>query len=141
MNSKEEVFVGIDLCYSEVQIHLFNTNGNCLDTFTIFNNFLSPGEFTVVLTKRITLIQHSYQINFITIFIPGVLDHEKRRVESLQGIPSWSEVPLVDWLEIRLKTKVLLIRKTSISLRKDLSAYFLEIKSNYSDLCEQTVLL
>ena len=111
MTSKEDAFVDIDVGYSKIEILVFNTKGSCLKSFTLSENCISPGAFTVVLTKAIALLKQSFDINFINISIPGTLDHDKRRVQSFKCLPGWSDVPLADWLEIRLSTNVLLNKK------------------------------
>ncbi len=122
-------------------MHVFNPNGSCLQNCSIPNNSLSPGAFTIILTKNIILIQRSFYIKSVTIFIPAILDYNKRCVQSFEFCSGWSEVPLADWFEIRLKTNVLLLSKTSNLLKNDSSAQFQEILKNYSSFCEQSVLL
>ncbi|KGG37018.1 ROK family sugar kinase [Prochlorococcus sp. SS52] len=71
-------------------------------------------------------------VNSIVVIIPGVIDKTGRFVESWIGNPLWVDIPLADWLEIRLKIKVVLAGKNSFSFIKDLSVFSYHLKNSFS---------
>ena len=68
------------------------------------------------------------KISSIIIAVPGSIDQKSKYVTSLKGWPGWSDVPLVEWLEVRLTRNILLFRKESFVLIDDSTIFNYKIK-------------
>lgn len=67
-----------------------------------------PGAVTVDISEFILSISSNFNIECIGVSFPGSVDKEGKLVKGYLGFPEWMEVPLGEWLEVRLKRNVLI---------------------------------
>ena len=128
MNSINSAFIGVDIGFSKIQYYLFNSKGSCLSNYLVATKPLSPGCFTISITETMDFLDKDNKISSIIIAVPGSIDQESKYVASLKGWPGWCDVPLVDWLEVRLNRNILLFRKESFYLINDSTIFNYKIK-------------
>ena len=108
-----------------MRTHSFNLNGNYVIRDFDLYEALTPGALTVFICEVIDSIDIDHFVKRMVVAIPGVVDSQRRFVESFSDWPGWIHVPLADWLEIRLSKQVFIVSKKSPSLLKDLSEFSL----------------
>ncbi len=131
MSNSYSIFIGVDVCFSSMHIYFFDSNGHYLDSSSSSNPPLTPGHLTTLLTEKLTSIENFCVVDYILVAIPGDFINNKGPVISLEKWPGWNNVPLVRWLEIRLKKSVYIVKKGCFLNLKDPSRFFLNFKSIY----------
>ncbi len=113
--------IGIDLCGSLIKAARFDENGELLSMVeTGFTPPLMPGAVTVQLCEIIEEIDSDSQALMVGIVLPATIDSLGRVVKTAQQFSGWDEVPLSEWLELRIKRKVTLANLQDISLMAEL---------------------
>ena len=84
---------------------------------------LTPGFLTVFICEVVDSIDFTGLVEVINVVIPGVVDDRKWILNSLSGCSSYQNVPLADWLEIRLRKEVFVFSKESFSLVRNLTDF------------------
>jgi len=74
-----------------------------------------PGAVTVQISEAIDLNDKFYEAMFVGIAFPGEIDSLGKVVKTCIQFPGWSDVPLADWLELRLSRKILIINSAAPS--------------------------
>ncbi len=139
MTRELQKFLVIDIGSSVIKTYIFSSSDYVVEREIKINEALSPGTFTVMFTEVINLIQKDHLIHLIFVVIPGVIDDKGRCVTYIQEWPRWENVPLSDWLEVRVKRKVLLISKDSFTLLNDVRSRIKNLNNKKPQLFEQSV--
>ncbi|WP_269622816.1 hypothetical protein [Prochlorococcus marinus] len=126
MIEKYRQLIGVDVgrCVLKTYNFIMNDNKHFERDFG-FSSPLTPGALTVLACEAVDLIDKESSVDFISLAFPGEIDHKRRKIQSCSVWAGWDEVPLADWLEIRLKRKVVIFKKKSFALIEDVSIFFL----------------
>ena len=102
-------FIGIYIGTEFINACISNRNGEIICKNQV--NLPSPpmpGAVTVAICFLIESIDEARKVKFVGVGIKGTLDDQRRVVQSFEDNLSWWNVPLFNWLEIRLKRKLIL---------------------------------
>ena len=119
MKKPDGNFIIIDIGSYVIRTHVFYVNGDHLIKDVDVGQKLTPGALTITICQSLKSIESKNFNEAIFVVIPGVIDCQRRLVESLSGWPGWLNVPLAEWLEIRLTKKVFILCKETSLLIND----------------------
>ena len=101
--------IGVDIGKTTINICRFNKKMNVFQEEILKSpQPLMPGAVTIELSEYFKLLQNKKGIEFVGISLPVSLLDEDRFVGECSSLSGWSDVPFADWLEVRLRTKVIL---------------------------------
>ena len=99
--------IGVDIELTTIIASRINQDGNLLACkHNKLPKLAMPGLVTVTLCEVIQLIDPNHEAQLIGVGLPGKVDFGGRRIKECIDMPGWVDVPLADWLEVRLKRKV-----------------------------------
>ena len=109
MLKKESHVMGVDIGFKTINFSIFSMNGSFLKEKSISSpQPLMPGAVTIEICEGIYDFDQLEKIRCIGISLPGQAVINNRLIEKFTGLNFWENVPLVDWLEIRLNRKVIM---------------------------------
>ena len=114
----------LDIGLSLMRSYIFNRKGDYIVKDFEITQKLTPGALTVFICEAIESIDSDHLLEGIIIAFPGDFDDETNRVNSFLNLSGWLNIPLIDWLEIRLQKKIKMIKKDSFALMKDPTCFF-----------------
>ena len=118
-------FVGVDISSSSVKVFLFSNEGNYIQETNVHtDNNLTPGAFTVLLCEVVSSLSRKFSIKCLLLAIPATIDFEGKRLLSSNVLKDWDKAPITEWLEIRLKINVFLLKKESFLALDHPKQYF-----------------
>ncbi len=116
MKAHLEQVIGIQITRAHINLALFDTHWLLLSETQLETPMPStPGVMTVIIANEIEVIDQKSQATVVGVSIPGVIDFSGRVVCFSEELSGWQDVPLADWLEIRLGRLVSLARNCSFS--------------------------
>jgi len=105
----DKKYIGVDIGGSSIKLGLFNIEGLLLAATTQPTpQPPMPGAVTIAICEAIEFLDPTNQAEFVGISVPGPIDSFGRIARISINLPGWIDVPLADWLEPRLKRKVIL---------------------------------
>ena len=115
--------IALDIGLSLIRTYVFNLKGDYVVRDFDLKEEMTPGSLTVFICELVDSMDIDHLVEKLTVVIPGVVDTQRRLVQSFAELPGWRNVPLADWLEIRLGKKVSIFSKKSHSLITDLTLF------------------
>ena len=105
--------LGVDIC-NKLIISIIDSKGIMINySETPLPQPCMPGALTITLCEQINTINYHNHAKYIGICISGKVCNQGRIVQVCKAYPGWSQVPLADWLEVRLNKKVFLCSRKS----------------------------
>ena len=112
-----DIYLDIGFCL--MRSYTFNIKGEYIVKDFELTQVITPGALTILICEAIDAIDSDHFVESITIAFPGVIDAKTKFVKSFSNFSGWDNIPLIDWLEIRLQKKIQIISKDSFELMKD----------------------
>ena len=99
--------IGIHIEKSYVQAIRISRDGNLLKKKTVYPGMpLMPGYMTLLLCNLIQEIDPAQESEKVFIILPGDVNEKLQVFINNKSFPRWLNVPLADWIEVRLNKKV-----------------------------------
>tara|TARA_Y100001968_G_scaffold269529_1_gene260371 strand:+ start:2047 stop:2520 length:474 start_codon:yes stop_codon:yes gene_type:complete len=98
----------------EINCHRINVCSLTQDKHLLFKTSfkssdpLMPGSVVIDISEFILAISSELNVGCVGIAFPGSIDKKRKLIEEYPDYPEWKDVPLGDWLEIRINRKVLI---------------------------------
>ncbi len=110
MNNSLFQVVGIELAMSTINISHIDQHCNLLlEKKIIHSSPMLPGLVSIKLCEYIQSVDDiNGEVKSVGICLQGKLGEGNRSIKECKYLPGWNDVPLVDWLELRLGLKVIL---------------------------------
>tara|TARA_Y100001968_G_scaffold3728_1_gene3267 strand:+ start:19548 stop:20000 length:453 start_codon:yes stop_codon:yes gene_type:complete len=107
MNQEECLGIGIEINPSNINICALDTKGEFLEAIQLMapKPFM-PGATIIQICEFIGSNQDFRSLKYIGLCFPGIVDKDCRFIKRSRSYKEWDGVPLAEWLEARLKTKV-----------------------------------
>ena len=123
--------IGVDIYKKTMRACRFDCLGNpFLKVELSLPQPAMPGAITVALCEGVRSIDPSSRAAFVGISFYGEVDLQGRIAKKSYEMPGWSDVPLADWLELRLSRQVTLINNFKCLV----VGQSLQLNSNHYDL-------
>ena len=109
MSLKGDLIIGVEVRTTTIKICYLNHKGYFLDNDELnFSHSLTPGSMTVELCEYLEIQNKTSALKSLGVALPASIDYQSRIVKKSNSLEGWTDVPLADWLEIRLVTPVIL---------------------------------
>ncbi len=113
-------FIGADIGLTFIKAGRFDESGELLSKAqTQLPQPSMPGAVTVDLCELIQSIDIACEAGFVGVLVKGDVDPKGRTVRTCVYFPGWTDVPLADWLEPRLRRKVVLCKDNDCALLEE----------------------
>ena len=101
--------IGIDLGGTAIKLARFTADGDLLAELEVPTPQPAvPGAVTMALCEAVEQLDPEAAATCIGVGLPGPMDAAARVARVCINLPGWEEVPLADWLEVRLQRSVTL---------------------------------
>ena len=102
--------LGIDIGLEFITICRFDCSGYLhLDQMFNIPEPAMPGAVTVAICENLQAVDPDFRAYVVGVSLPGSIDSTGRTIKSSTQLPGWTNVPLADWLELRITRRVNLI--------------------------------
>ena len=117
MSSEECVGIGVEIEANNINICCFNGNGDFIkDIQLLAPKPLVPGAVTVRLCEFLVVEQKFKHLRYLGLAFPGIIDKECRCIKQCHVFDGWTNVPIAEWLEVRLGIKVFISSTTDCKM-------------------------
>ena len=126
MSEIEPHVVGVDITMKTIRYAAFTSKGALIgQDFADCPSPFIPGALTVQICKDVITSEFLRDTYCLGISMPEGTLTKKKHIEKCSFSSGWENVPLVDWLELRLNKKVFLVQvKEFNSLKIPFHQYF-----------------
>ena len=101
--------IGIDLGGTAIKLARFDHRGALLAELEVATPQPAvPGAVTMALCDAVEQLDPSGEAPMVGVGLPGPMDAAARVARVCINLPGWEDVPLADWLEVRLQRRVTL---------------------------------
>ena len=101
--------IGIDLGGTAIKLARFDHRGALLAELEVATPQPAvPGAVTMALCDAVERLDPSGEAPMVGVGLPGPMDAAARVARVCINLPGWEDVPLADWLEVRLQRRVTL---------------------------------
>ena len=102
--------IGIDIGIKYINICSFSQDGYFLEETQISSpQPLLPGAVTIEICEIMKLLDPNKYLKYVGVCFSSANDRNSRNIENSNNFLGWNDVPIADWLETRLKVKVVLV--------------------------------
>ena len=113
--------IGVDIDLMTIKISIFSIQGSFINERIISSSrLLTPGTTIVQICECVQFLDPLKKVCCMGIYLPTESEIDYRVVKDIKSLPAWINVPLLDWLEIRLKRKVIILNLEEPILPQDL---------------------
>ena len=101
--------IGIDLGGTAIKLARFDPSGTLLAELEVATPQPAvPGAVTMALCDAVERLDPDAAAAYVGVGLPGPMDAAARVARVCINLPGWEDVPLADWLEVRLQRRVTL---------------------------------
>tara|TARA_Y100001968_G_C19446400_1_gene765631 strand:+ start:4006 stop:4437 length:432 start_codon:yes stop_codon:yes gene_type:complete len=109
MTSEECVGIGVEIGSDNLNFCCFNVDGDFFKDFQVLApKPLMPGAVTIRICEFLEVDQCFKSLKYVGLAFPGIIDQNCRCIKECDLFKGWENVPIVDWLEVRLGLRVYL---------------------------------
>ena len=101
--------IGIDLGGTAIKLARFDHRGTLLAELEVATPQPAvPGAVTMALCDAVERLDPDGAVALVGVGLPGPMDAAARVARVCINLPGWEDVPLAEWLEVRLQRRVTL---------------------------------
>ncbi len=121
VNKENRRVIVVHIGLNVIDLSIFSFNGDFLNRKKIASpQTLTPGAVTISICEGVASLDPFKKIACIAILMPNKDEASSKWGDKINGLPFWEDVPLVDWLEIRLNREVMILNPQEFDCSENL---------------------